>query len=395
MIKIRFIYRNYKRIHSIFLNMIETPPAGVEYVLEPPKQRPIFFFKVYKVFGSVPGVRGIIEFSQRFISKEVEDDSDILYSVDTIIRNNRRKPYIVDIGHFGALANHSGHTKSSLERSFKFLNSNDCKAIIFRSNASRNNAYDMLGNNFKHIKERSSVIYPALNTTVSRKIFNTAKNDKFFKSNTVNLLFVGSELWRKGLAELINALNEINEPDKFMLTVVSNDYNRISSYVAQTVNHKGISDNIKIYPANYTKQELIDKFYLKSHLFVMPSHFEILGMVFLEALSTGSPVIAIDQYSTHEIIQNGKNGYLVKSDKVPLDQHINPMRADISSKLFVDPEIIVVEQLKEYLHSLYNNRQLLKKLSQGAFETVNSKDSTFSMKIRNTKLKNIYEQAIS
>lgn len=374
--------------------MIETPPAGVEYVLEPPKKRPVFFFKVYKVFGSLPGFRELIEFSQRFISKEVEDDSDILYSVDTIIRNTQGKPYIVDIGHFGALANHSGHTKSSLKRSYKFLNSDDCKAIIFRSKASRKNASDMLGEKFASLDNKSSVIYPALNPAISKQVFNSAKNDKFFNSKTINMLFVGTEIWRKGLAELITALNEINEPSKFKLTVVSNDYDRINKYISEDSINEGVTKSIKVYPAKFTKQELIDKFYLKSHLFVMPSHHEILGMVFLEALSTGSPVIAIDQYATREIIRNGENGYMVKSKKTPLDDHVNPMRTDIAPKLFVNPEVKVVSQLKDHLLNIYNDRQLLKNMAQGAFDTVNSKDSTFSMKTRNSKLKKIYEQAL-
>lgn len=51
-------------------------------------------------------------------------------------------------------------------------------------------------------------------------------------------------------------------------------------------------------------------------LFVMPSHFEAFGIVFIEALAHGIPCIGRDAYAMKEIISDGINGALVQSETV-------------------------------------------------------------------------------
>jgi len=49
-------------------------------------------------------------------------------------------------------------------------------------------------------------------------------------------------------------------------------------------------------------------------LFALPSRYEALGCVYLEAMSTGKPVIGCREQGIAEIIQHGSNGFLVGPD---------------------------------------------------------------------------------
>lgn len=59
----------------------------------------------------------------------------------------------------------------------------------------------------------------------------------------------------------------------------------------------------------------LPKVYADSDIFVFSSHTETQGMVVAEALASGLPVVAVEDEAFEGVIENGKNGYLVKKDK--------------------------------------------------------------------------------
>ncbi|WP_100488353.1 glycosyltransferase family 4 protein [Sporolactobacillus pectinivorans] len=60
--------------------------------------------------------------------------------------------------------------------------------------------------------------------------------------------------------------------------------------------------------------EALAKVYASSDIFVFPSTTETLGLVILEAMASGLPVIAADSGPSREQIENGKNGLLYQPD---------------------------------------------------------------------------------
>jgi glycosyltransferase involved in cell wall biosynthesis len=62
-------------------------------------------------------------------------------------------------------------------------------------------------------------------------------------------------------------------------------------------------------PLDTVRAELHD-----TDLFVMPSRFEAFGIVFIEALSMGVPVIGRRAFAMPEFIDHGRNGYLLDTD---------------------------------------------------------------------------------
>ena len=64
-------------------------------------------------------------------------------------------------------------------------------------------------------------------------------------------------------------------------------------------------------------QEFIEELLPAADLFLLPSHHESFGLVALEAMSAGVPVIATNQGGPVEVIDDGRTGYLRAPDDVP------------------------------------------------------------------------------
>ena len=80
------------------------------------------------------------------------------------------------------------------------------------------------------------------------------------------------------------------------------------------VHQLGIGESVEflgwIYP------EKIKNYYRKAGVFVMPSLMEGFGLVFLEAMAQGLPIIGGNVGGTLELIEDGANGFLVNPGDV-------------------------------------------------------------------------------
>lgn len=70
-------------------------------------------------------------------------------------------------------------------------------------------------------------------------------------------------------------------------------------------------------------QEILPYYYAAAEMVVMPSHYESFGMVALEAMAMGTPVIASEVGGLAHVVRDGYNGYLVpRRDPVALAARI-------------------------------------------------------------------------
>lgn len=127
--------------------------------------------------------------------------------------------------------------------------------------------------------------------------------DEWAESNHVEhiVLFVGHEWKRKGLDELIEAL--ILLPKSFGLVVVGGKTQDLGSYTDR-ITKLGLST--RVFFAG--EQKNIDSYYAAADVFCLPSHYETMPLVALEALASGRPVVLTNECPAIEYIRKGQNG---------------------------------------------------------------------------------------
>jgi glycosyltransferase involved in cell wall biosynthesis len=128
------------------------------------------------------------------------------------------------------------------------------------------------------------------------------------RKKKMRILFVGRMAHQKGIDILCKIIRMANEHKDFQeevefVVVGSGPQSRLVEDIS------GKSQNVFYKGALYG--EPLQKTYTSSDLFVMPSRFETLGVVALEAQSSGLPVVATDITGPDEIILHQKTGMLV------------------------------------------------------------------------------------
>jgi len=127
------------------------------------------------------------------------------------------------------------------------------------------------------------------------------------------LLLVGGNVQRKGLPVILKTMPELlKEIPGLTLQVIGNNQNL--GKMKKLVHQLGIGESVEflgwIYP------EKIKNYYRKACVFVMPSLMEGFGLVFLEAMAQGLPIIGGNVGGTLELIEDGENGFLVNPGDV-------------------------------------------------------------------------------
>ncbi len=141
----------------------------------------------------------------------------------------------------------------------------------------------------------------------------------------LRILFIGNVIPRKNLHTLLAALAKLPQ-STWQLTVVGNltiDLNYTKKIRRQIEKHH-LTDVVQLADA-LPEQALLEQLKI-SHLLAVPS-YEGFGIVYLEAMSYGLPVIASTAGAAHEIITHGQEGFLVAPGDVgSITQHIQMLQ---------------------------------------------------------------------
>lgn len=126
------------------------------------------------------------------------------------------------------------------------------------------------------------------------------------------ILFAGRLEPVKGIEFLIHAFSLLNPDLDMELLIIGsgNDQPRLEK-IARS---KDISHKIRFIPM--LNKSALREYLSKCTVFVLPSLFETMGTVLLEAMASGKPVIASDIPGPNNIIENGYNGYLFEKGNV-------------------------------------------------------------------------------
>jgi D-inositol-3-phosphate glycosyltransferase len=142
------------------------------------------------------------------------------------------------------------------------------------------------------------------------------------------LLWAGRMEALKGVDALLRAVALLREqaPDLFQQVQVvlvggepahaPDAWNYEQRRLATLRDELGVAESVRFQGAQ--PHELLPAFYAAADVFVMPSHYESFGMVALEALACGVPVVASEVGGLSVLIEDGQSGLLVPPDSPPL-----------------------------------------------------------------------------
>jgi glycosyltransferase involved in cell wall biosynthesis len=155
-----------------------------------------------------------------------------------------------------------------------------------------------------------------LPTGIDVNAFKNGKGDLFKKKyiipgNAIVLGFVSRIAPEKNIKFLSTAIKEIMFEHKhvyFLVVGTGPSVQSLTSYFAR----QGLSDRL-IMTGILESQDLIDAYHAMD-LFVFASQTETQGLVIIEALASGIPVIAVQGPAINDVIEDYKNGRLVSEN---------------------------------------------------------------------------------
>lgn len=137
----------------------------------------------------------------------------------------------------------------------------------------------------------------------NRKVNGKQVRDHLIGKNRKLVLYVGRISKEKKLSVLIKAAARLKE--KKIAFVVAGTGPAVDHYKS-IANRYNLNDTFKF--TGFIDGKELPKYYAACDAFCIPSTFETQGVVSLEAMATGKPVIGADYMALGDLIKSGKNG---------------------------------------------------------------------------------------
>jgi D-inositol-3-phosphate glycosyltransferase len=122
---------------------------------------------------------------------------------------------------------------------------------------------------------------------------------------------VGRIVPLKGIDNLLKAMAYLERKRRIKLVVIGGDEHS----QAEMQRLESLSQSLKIHESviflGLVKQEMLPFFYSAADLCVVPSYYESFGLVVLESLACGTPVVATKVGGAESVIRHGETGYVV------------------------------------------------------------------------------------
>lgn len=155
-----------------------------------------------------------------------------------------------------------------------------------------------------HIKSNKIVV---ITNGIDTKIF---KKKSPPQTPVKKLLYVGKISYRKNIIDLIRIFKQLIDVDQeFKLYILGSGEQEYMRKVHANIAEYKLNDKVYIYP--YSTDAALNDLYEKCGVFVLTSLVEGFGLVILEAMTKGLPVVAYDNLGVRDII-DGTNGYLIR-----------------------------------------------------------------------------------
>jgi glycosyltransferase involved in cell wall biosynthesis len=184
----------------------------------------------------------------------------------------------------------------------RYLESVD--AFVFNSHTTRESVEALLSK-----KTRNVVATPG-GDRFRRRMERSEVEARAREEGPLRILFVGNLIPRKGLELLVEALASLKDHPFSLDVVGSEEMDRsYAGRVRRLVETRGLSHRVRFHGS--LDGESLEERFRRAQLFALPSTYEGFGIVYLEAMGFGLPVVASAAGATDEIVRHESTGYLV------------------------------------------------------------------------------------
>lgn len=181
--------------------------------------------------------------------------------------------------------------------------------------------YKEAGNYFISIsKNTTSYFYKILPKYLTKNIFllpNAINVSNFYKqkinsSNKLELVTIGTLNNNKNQVYLLEVMLNLKKLGIDANLSIIGDGDQ-KSFLQEFIARNELNSQVKI----FGKQNDIPDFLSRAYIYIHAAKSEAFGLVLLEAMASGLPVITLDGGGNRDLIEEGKNGYILPQETSP------------------------------------------------------------------------------
>ncbi len=248
-------------------------------------------------------------FHQRFVNKELKkmsDEIDIIHINEPLVPNIIKICPILSTIHTSIIQD---ATSIEIDNIRSKLYKYQAKFISYPSLLDTIEKSDCVTTVANSVKEEISLFYNYKNTYV---IGNGVDIGEFYPQNGKNkenyILFVGRLDFRKGIFDLLESWKIVISQNKDCELIIVGK-GPLEKKIREFLIMNNIEMRVKLF--GFVSRENLVKLYQNAKICVIPSHYEGLPTVLLEAMACGLPVISTEVSGSKDVIKDNYNGMFV------------------------------------------------------------------------------------
>ncbi|MFM7683302.1 MAG: glycosyltransferase, partial [Bacteroidota bacterium] len=185
------------------------------------------------------------------------------------------------------------------------------------------------------------------------------KNDRHIGESCLRIVTVGSLNERKNQSFQIDIANELKKSGvDFYLSIIGDG--PIKDHLQDKIDQLNLKNNVCL----VGNTNHVEEYLLKHDVFLHTAKYEPFGLVLVEALASGLPVIAYCNGGSDEIIENGFNGYKISDLKPEVFAfelvrifHDKVIYSKLSKNAVASSQSYDIKPYVEQLLKLYNKNE--------------------------------------